>query len=122
MIGDELDEPREWTEAEYVAGERTSDRMLGLWFGVIVGSAALGALVSWILGVDVGIASLLVMGPCIGGFLFWASKRTHDLPPQREAIRWKWLLKVGVVYPVLGVVAAFVVFGVLAALGVSFRD
>jgi hypothetical protein len=77
--------PREWTEEEYAAGERTSDRIVGLWFLVITGATALGALVRSATGSDAAV--VLVAGSCVGAFLLWASRRTKDLPPQRQAMR-----------------------------------
>jgi hypothetical protein len=102
--------PREWTEAEYTAGERTSDHMLGLWFLVIVVGAALGALAGWATGSEA--AFVVVMVACVGGFLLWASPRTKDLPPQRQTVRWRWLARVGVLYPL----GALVGVGLLLAL------
>lgn len=115
---DEPQEPREWTEEEYLAGERTSDRMLGLWFLVIVGSATVSGFVSWATGLDAGVTALLVMGGCVGGFLMLASPRTRDLPPQRKAVRWDWFGRVGVLYPALALVGIFLA---LALIGLATR-
>ena len=73
--------------------------MLGLWFLSILGGAALGALAGWATGLEA--AFVVVMAACVGGFLLWASPRTKDLPPPRQTVRWSWLARVDILYPLL---------------------
>lgn len=87
---------RQFTEQEYLLGERISDRLVGLWLLTITGAAAAGGALSALTGLDAGGAALIVMVPSVGLFLRWSSKRTRGLPPQRQAVRpvrVRWLLK-----------------------------
>lgn len=70
-----------------LGAERRSDKMVGLWFLVLIGSAALGGGLGAALGAMwVGYT---VMAVSVGGFLLWASRQPR-LPPQRRALRLSW--------------------------------
>ncbi len=64
--------------------ERRSDQMMGLWFLVLFGSAAVGGILAAALGGMLVFDVVMVAG--VGGFLLWASRQPR-LPPQRRAVR-----------------------------------
>lgn len=85
---------RAYTDEEYDAAERRSDRMVMLWFVVIAAAAGLAGSLSAVTGWDAGWCALVVMGSSVGGFLWWASRSAADLPPPRpRPVRPIWILK-----------------------------
>lgn len=107
-------DPR-YSEEDYERGERTSDRIVGLWLLAIVLPALPAALIANLAGIDM----LLVMIPLeivtIAAFLSWARTKTKDLPPQRQAIRpirWRWIAR-----PLLIALTLLAILFVLALMG-----
>jgi hypothetical protein len=67
--------------------ERRSDKILGLWFLALFGSAALGGGLAAIFN---GLwVAYVVMAISVATFLVWASRQPR-LPPQRRAVRLSW--------------------------------
>jgi hypothetical protein len=106
----------DFTEEEYLAAERLTDRLVGLLLLTIAVSAALGALLGAATGLGL-VGVLLVMGAACGGLMWWAAPKLRSLPAQRQAVRpihIGWVLRALGAFVLVGVVALWIV-GYLAA-------
>jgi hypothetical protein len=115
-VPNEDDDERHFTEEEYAAADKLSDRQVGLYLLVITIATIAAGLLAAVTGLSAGLSGILVVIPAALWFLFRSDRKTRDLPRQRQAIRpvrVRWVLTRFVA--VLGTMLAVVIVIALVA-------